>query len=131
MKSALILASLLASLPAFAAPSVSFVGLKDGDTVSSPVKVKMALEGMKLRKAGEDNNDTHSGHFHILVDTALVEKGQVIPADATHLHFGKAQEEAELTLAPGKHTLTLLLADGAHRSYGKDLSQTVHIEVKK
>ncbi|MBP6707250.1 MAG: DUF4399 domain-containing protein, partial [Achromobacter sp.] len=40
------------------------------------------------------------------------------------------QTETELKLAPGKHTLTMQFADGAHRSYGPDLSSTISVTVK-
>ncbi len=56
--------------------------------------------------------------------------GEVIPADDKHLHFGKGQSEAEVKLTPGPHTLTLQFADGAHRSYGPELSKTIKITVK-
>ena len=53
-----------------------------------------------------------------------------MPTDDTHIHFGKGQTETELKLAPGKHTLTMQFADGAHRSYGPDLSSTISVTVK-
>ena len=116
---------------AFKAPKgkVSITSPKDGATVSSPVKVVM-MSTVKLRPAGEDAKDHLTGHHHIIVDGAPIAAGQVIPADETHLHFGKAQKEAEVKLTPGAHTITIQLADGAHRSYGPELSQTIHITVK-
>jgi hypothetical protein len=116
----------------FAQPKgrVMFVTPKDGATVSSPVQVKMALIGLKIRPAGEDPNDKTTGHHHIIVDGGPVPEGQVVPSDATHLHYGKGQTEAQIPLKPGDHTLTLQLADGAHRSYGPALSQTIQIHVK-
>jgi hypothetical protein len=115
-----------------AAPAghVMFVSPKDGATVHSPVIVKMAIMGMKVRPAGEDPNDKTTGHHHIIVDGASIPAGQVIPNDAKHLHYGKGQTEAKLDLKPGDHTLTLQLADGAHRSYGPELSQTIKIHVQ-
>ena len=109
---------------------VSFANLKDGDVVKSPVKVKMAITGLKVRPAGEDVNDVTSGHHHILVDSKPIPAGQVITADPTHIHFGKGQTEAEVTLTPGDHTLTLQFADGAHRSFGEKMSQTIKIHVR-
>ncbi len=109
---------------------VFFVSPKDGATVSSPVKVQFGLEGMKLRPAGEDALDKTSGHHHLIVDGAPFAKGQVIPKDDKNIHFGKAQAEAEVTLTPGKHKLTLQFADGAHLSYGPEQSATIEITVK-
>ena len=37
-----------------------------------------------------------------------------VPNDAQHLHFGAGQTETTLELAPGKHTLQLLLGDYVH-----------------
>ena len=109
------------------APRVFFKNLKDGDKVKSPVKVEMGLEGMTVAKAG--SLGATEGHHHILVDGAPIDKGQPIPADTSHIHFGQAQTEATVELPPGKHTLTLQFADGLHRSFGQELSSTIHIEV--
>ncbi len=109
---------------------VFFVNLKDGQVISTKFKVQMGIEGMKLRNASDDINDKMTGHHHILVNHEAIPKDQAIPADETHIHFGKSQTEAELTLKPGKYKLTLQLADGAHRSYGPELSSTVKVEVK-
>ena len=41
--------------------------------------------------------------------------GAEIPFDDTHLHFGKGQTEASITLSPGKHKLTLQFANALHK----------------
>jgi len=108
---------------------VYFVNLKDGETVSSPVKVEMGAEGIHVDSAGTVRQA--SGHHHLLVDASSFPYGQVVPKDSTHLHFGNAQKQAEVPLTPGKHTLTLQFADGLHRSYGDSLSKTITVTVKK
>ena len=108
---------------------VSFVGLKDGDTVPPTFHVKFGLTGMKPRPASEDIFDRKTGHHHLLIDTGPVPQGEVIPFDDTHKHFGKGQTETDVTLPPGPHTLTLQFADGAHSSYGPRLSTTIHVTV--
>jgi hypothetical protein len=109
--------------------TVSFKNLKDGQTVSSPVKVEMSANGISVDSAGAVK--PNSGHFHILIDAEdSIPAGQVIAKDSSHLHFGNAQKEASLTLAPGKHKLALQFADGAHRSYGNKLDQVISITVK-
>ena len=113
---------------ALAAGSVMFVEPKDGATVPPDFKVVMAVEGMKVAPAGQLVDGT--GHHHLIIDGQPAPKGTVVPADATHLHFGKGQTETMLKLTPGKHTLTLQFADGAHQSYGPDLSSTITVEVK-
>jgi len=112
---------------AFAA-GVSFVQPHDGATVDQDVYVVMAVEGMIVHKAGKVIQGT--GHHHLVVDGDFVPKGDVVGKDATHKHFGKGQTQATLHLTPGEHTLTLQFADGHHQSYGKSMSQTIHIQVK-
>jgi hypothetical protein len=54
-----------------------------------------------------------------------------VPKDDTHLHYGKGQLEAELTLSPGTHTLCLQAADGAHIALaGEGMTQRITITVK-
>ena len=71
-------------------------------------------------------------NFHLLIDAGdSTASGVVVPKDSTHLHFGNAQKEATITLAPGKHRLALQFADGIHRSYGSKLATAITLNVKK
>jgi hypothetical protein len=109
-------------LPAVpAGAKVYFKNLKNGASVTSPVKVQMAVDQMKINTAGP----VVAGSEDSLAS------GKMVPKDSTHLHYGKGQTEAEVTLPPGKHKLTLQLADGLHRSYGSKLATTVSVNVKK
>lgn len=110
------------------AASVFFVEPADGATVSSPVKIRMGVKGMKVHPAGELKEGT--GHHHIVVDGGPIDKGTVVPADATHIHYGKGQTETELELTPGSHSLTLQFANGAHQSYGQHMSSTITVTVE-
>lgn len=108
---------------------VYFVNLKDGQTIPQEFKVQFGVEGVALKKAG-DAEDKKTGHHHLLINQGPTTAGQIIPNDADHMHFGQAQTETTLKLKPGNYTLTLQLADGAHRSYGEKLSATVKVTVK-
>ena len=109
---------------------IFFKNLKDGDVVTSPVKVEMGIEGMSVDTAR--GIVAGSGHHHILVDAGdSLTRGEVVPKDSTHLHFGNAQTEAMVPLSPGKHRLTLQFADGIHRSYGSRLATSINVEVKQ
>jgi uncharacterized protein DUF4399 len=108
---------------------VFFVNLKDGDKVTSPVIIQMGVNGMEVEPAGK--LDEGKGHNHLIIDGGFTERGQVVPADASHIHFGKGQTSDTLQLSPGKHTLTLQFANGLHESYGKDWSKTISITVIK
>lgn len=105
-------ATVLPRTPSPAGASVSIISPADGETIGSPVTVRFAIEGMALVPAGTDDPD--SGHHHLLIDTDLPPLDQPIPTDEQHLHFGKAQTEAEVELASGTHTLQLLLGDARH-----------------
>lgn len=128
-------------LEVFKIPSnarVYFSNIYDGDEVSSPVKINMAVEGMMVEPAGPPK--VGYGHHHILVNREFVKLKDPVPMDMPkeqlkndevyNLHYGKGQETTELDLAPGKYFLTMQFADGMHRSYGKKLAKTISITVK-
>lgn len=119
--STLILASLvafvgstaaLAQSPAPDGAKVYFIEPKDGAEVSSPVSVKFGLSGMGVAPAGVEKAKT--GHHHLLIDIDKVDLETALPADDNHKHFGGGQTETSVSLAPGKHTLQLLLGDHNH-----------------
>ena len=66
----------------------------------------------------------------MIVDGSFIPKGKPVPADATHIHYGGGQLEADIELEPGKHTLTMQFADGAHISYGERYSTTITVIVE-
>ena len=113
-----------------AKPRVFFAEPAEGAKVKSPFMVKFGVEGYGIAPAGGDPKDHTTGHHHVVVDGKPIPTGVVVPKDETHIHYGKGQTEAELTLSPGKHTLTLQLADAAHRSYGAEVSATINVEVE-
>jgi hypothetical protein len=124
----LLAASAAAHAQTQAQARVFFIAPKDGATVSNPVHVQFGLDGMTIAPAGTMTEGT--GHHHLIIDGGPLPKGTVIPATDTSLHFGKGQTETDLTLPPGDHTLTLQFGDGAHRSYGPEMSQTITVHVK-
>ncbi|NML20474.1 DUF4399 domain-containing protein [Pseudoflavitalea sp. G-6-1-2] len=113
-----------------AGAKVYFKNLKDGQTVTSPFKVEFGADNLSVDTANGIIKPA-SGHHHVLIGLDSIASGTVVPKDSVHLHFGNAQKETELTLAPGKHKIALQFADGLHRSYGSKLSATITVEVKK
>jgi uncharacterized protein DUF4399 len=86
---------------------------KDGAKVHGPVVVQFGLKGMGIAPAGVKMDNT--GHHHLLIDTeAPSDLSAPLPATDKIVHFGKGQTETTLHLAPGKHTLQLLLGDQNH-----------------
>ena len=132
--SAAAVAATLSAAPTYAAGpknSVSFSNVKDGDTVPSKFTFKLEVTGYELSPAA-DGPKPGTGHHHLVIDgpTAFVAKGEVIPMDATHKHYGKAQTEGALELEPGKHKITMQLANHLHESYGKEFAKTITVTVK-
>ncbi len=105
-----------ATMPRTASPAgakLYIVSPADGATVKGPVTVVFGLAGMGIAPAGVQFEN--AGHHHLLVDTDLPkELGMPLPATDNIRHFGKGQTEATLTLAPGRHTLQLVLGDHMH-----------------
>ena len=130
MKSFLTITMLLSLGSGFAATTskVHFVKPLDKAVVPSTFQVEFAVDGMTVTKAGEIKEGT--GHHHLIIDGMPVDKGQVIPKDETHKHFGDGAKTASVSLKPGKHTLTMQFADGAHKSLGEEYASTITIEVK-
>lgn len=95
-----------------AGAAVYFVNLKNGDNVSSPVRVQFGLTGMGVAPAGVEKPGT--GHHHLLLDVNSVDVNAPLPTDDRHRHFGGGQTEVMLDFKPGAHTLQLLLADQNH-----------------
>jgi len=105
-----------APLPRTPAPDgamVYIVSPADGERVASPVTIRFGLRGMGVAPAGVQAPNT--GHHHLLIDVQTVPPESLpLPADEHVRHFGLGQTEAELTLAPGQHTLQLVLGDALH-----------------
>lgn len=91
---------------------VYIISPADGAEVKGPVTVVFGLKGMGIAPAGTDMANT--GHHHLLIDTELPPLDENIPADENHIHFGGGQTQVTIDLAPGKHTLQLLLGDMNH-----------------
>ena len=91
---------------------VYFVGLQDGNVLSTKPTIRFGLANMGVAPAGIEKPNT--GHHHLIVDAPLPDLNEPIPNDFNHLHFGAGQTEATITLPPGRHTLQLLLGDENH-----------------
>jgi len=102
----------------------------DGTTVSKTFKVIFGLSGMGVAPAG--TNIENTGHHHILIDMdKLPDLTKPLPATDQIRHFGGGQTETELTLAPGEHTLQILLGNYAHVPHDKPvISEKITITVK-
>lgn len=125
-----LLAGPLPRTPAPAGAKVYFISPVAGATLNNPVTVRFGLSGMGIAPAGTVKENT--GHHHLLIDVVeLPAMDMPLPNDETHRHFGGGQTEITLELAPGKHTLQLLLGDANHIPHEPPvLSEKITVEVK-
>jgi hypothetical protein len=108
-------AAAAAALPRTPRPAdakLYIISPKNGETVSSPVTIRFGMTGMGVAPAGVGSPNT--GHHHLLIDVPLPDFAKPIPNDAKHVHFGGGQTETTVELAPGEHTVRLLLGDLNH-----------------
>ena len=90
-----------AATPAPKGAEVFIVSPEDGATVSQTFTVKFGTKDVALAPAGDVTKNT--GHHHLLIDAEeLPAAGSPIPTDANHMHFGKAQTEADDQAGPGQ-----------------------------
>ena len=124
--------AIAADLPRSPAPKdaeLYIISPKENETVTSPVTVRFGLRGMGIAPAGVAMEST--GHHHLLIDTDPPLLSLPVPADDNHVHFGKGQTEAVVKLAPGRHSLQLLLADHLHIPHDPPvMSKPITITVK-
>lgn len=114
--------------PAPKGAKVFFLDLKDGQTIPVKSTIHFGISGMDLAAAGSSR--PHTGHHHLLIDTELPALDQPIPSDFNHIHFGRGQDDMELSLTPGEHTLQLLLGDGNHVPHDPPVaSELIHVFV--
>lgn len=97
-------------------PETYFTNLRDGDRIETPFLLKFGLSRYGL--APIVKKVPGAGHHHLLVNRELpLDFKQPLPFTDQYIHFGKGQMETVLSLAPGEHTLRLLLADDKHIPY--------------
>jgi len=90
-----------------------FITPRDGQKVRGGFWVRFGLRNMGVTHAGDDYQN--AGHHHLLIDVSdPVDAKEQILQDKSHLHFGAGQTETFLELAPGTHTLQLVLGDAKH-----------------
>jgi hypothetical protein len=113
-----LLAAPLAVRPAFATKSppgayLYIIWPQEGAHIKGAFWCRFGLRGMGVTHAGDMT--ANMGHHHLLIDVdEAPAPGVAIAADKKHMHFGAGQTEARLDLAPGPHTLQLVLGDANH-----------------
>jgi len=113
------------------AAAASFVSPSDGETVTSPVSVVLAADGVELAPAGIP--EIGEGHLHVMVDIGCYETGESIPGPsdqdeaAGRFHLGDGSDSRQIDLDPGTYELCVQLADGVHTAFGETETITVTV----
>ena len=114
----------------FAGGAVVITEPATGNTVSSPVKVCMAVDGVEVQPAKKGVNPG-KGHHHLLIDVDLpTDLSKRIGKDANHVHMGDGSTCKELELGSGKHVIRALFANGGHVPYSPAVTSTVIVNVR-
>jgi hypothetical protein len=107
-----------------------FVWPQNGATIKGGFWCRFGLRNMGVTHAGDDFQNT--GHHHLLIDVSeALDPNEPIPQDKSHLHFGSGQTETRIELAPGKHTLQLVLGDAKHYPFSPPIvSDKISVRIK-
>jgi hypothetical protein len=93
-----------------------FIWPQDGQRIKGAFWCRFGLRNMGVTQA--HSTAPNAGHHHLLVDVDVqMDSREPIPSDKNHLHFGGGQTEARIELAPGPHTLQLVLGDAEHKMF--------------
>lgn len=120
------------SVDAQPAASAAFVSPADGDTVTSPFTVVLAVDGVALAPAGIPAGG--GGHLHVMADIGCYATGESIPGlsdvdeAAGRFHLGTGGDSREIDLEPGTYELCVQLAESVHTAFGATETITVTVE---
>lgn len=114
--------SVLMSGPSVTATAASTVPAGD------PVQIQLKASGVDIVKANGDGSG-NTGHFHLFVDRLAVKPGEVIPKDPDIIHTAASKVDVP-GLAPGVHTIWVVLGDGNHRAFDPAVEARVVVTVE-
>jgi hypothetical protein len=101
----------------------------DGERLrAGRIKVWFGARNIGVAPAGV--NKANTGHHHLLIDVPLPPLDEPIPNTKNHLHFGAGQTETYIDLAPGTHTLQLMMGDADHVPHDPPVTSkkiTIHV----
>ena len=114
-------------------PRVYFAEPKGGATVTSPVHMKFASEGIEISPVPKgDLTTTRPGvaHYHVGIDQGCLPAGKgIAKGTPSWVHFGDGKSEFDSQLTPGTHKLSLQLGDDLHNTI-PGACQTITVTVK-
>jgi uncharacterized protein DUF4399 len=113
---------------------VHFVEPKNGATVTSPVHMKFASEGIQIGAVPPgDVKEARPGvaHYHVGIDQDCLPPGKnIVKGTPSWVHFGDGKDIFDSQLTPGKHKLALQLGDDLHNTM-PGACQVITVTVKQ
>jgi hypothetical protein len=109
----------------------SFAEPADGATVTSPVHLKFASEGITISPVPAEVKEVRPGmgHYHMAIDTECLASGAEIKKGEAWVHLGKGDTEMDTQLTAGSHKLTVAVGDDKHMQIPGACS-TITVNVK-
>jgi len=104
---------------------------KDPTQRGNSLTMGMDVRGLKLVPTDGDTSG-ETGHLHTFVDREPVDVGAIIPKEEGIIHHGRLHALNPVKvhgLTKGKHTLTVVMGDGAHRRIGEGVEVEVTVEI--
>ena len=113
---------------------VWFVEPKNNATVTSPVHMKFASEGIEISPVPPgDLKETRPNvaHYHVGIDQDCLAPGKnIVKGTPSWVHFGDGKDVFDSQLSPGKHKLALQLGDDLHNTL-PGACQVITVNVKQ
>lgn len=128
LKSLVVVLWVLVSLSsAQEAPTVRILSPQEGATLTGPdATIQMEAIGVTIKPAN-GNRTPGEGHYHLYLDTdPQLTSETPIGQEAVHTAQNSYTFKA---LAPGKHTVTVVLADGQHIPFDPSVTAKVSFTV--
>jgi hypothetical protein len=94
--------------------------------------IETQVQGVQLMPAAADTGPPGStGHLHVIIDPSSppTADGQPIPNDPTHIHTAEKSLKVD-GLAPGQHTIWVVLGDKSHVPFNPLVADRVMVTVK-
>jgi hypothetical protein len=110
-----------------------FVEPKNNATVTSPAHLKFGSEGIEIAAVPPGDITTARpgiGHYHVGVDETCLAPGKtIVKGTPSWIHFGDGKSEIDMQLTPGKHKLSVQVADDLHNAIA-GMCSTITVTVK-
>jgi hypothetical protein len=97
-------------------------------TANTPFPVGVKADGVEIVPANGDTSGK-SGHFHLFVDIEPPDPGQAVPTGNPMIIHSATAPITAPGLAPGEHTLWVVLGNGAHQVWDPVVMDKITVTV--